>query len=67
VRRDLAHARVGQLVGPDGRTSAIRTARIDQGEIEALIESGCPVVTYFPGGRWESVDGVTAVVLVWNG
>jgi hypothetical protein len=84
---------MGQLVGHDGRTYAIRAPRIDRREIESLIESGCPVVTYFPGGRlvwhdegdawpawadarnaaesvtagrWEAVDGSTAVVLVFH-
>jgi hypothetical protein len=93
VRRDLANARIGQLVGPDGRTYSLRMARIERREIEALVESGCPVVTYLPGGRlvwhdeddawpawadarsvtdaviggrWESPDGATAVVLVWS-
>jgi hypothetical protein len=42
---------MGQLVGWDGRTYEIGTARIEPAEVEALIESGCPVVTYFPGGR----------------
>jgi hypothetical protein len=51
VRRDLANARMGQLVGFDGRTYAIRAPRIERREIEALVESGCPVVTYLPGGR----------------
>ena len=51
MRRDLANARMGQLVGADGRTYAIRSPRIEPPEVEALIESGCPVVTYFPGGR----------------
>jgi hypothetical protein len=58
VRRDLANARMGQLVGADGRTYAIDSPRIDSREIESLIESGCPVVTYFPGGRlvWHDED-----------
>jgi hypothetical protein len=49
---------MGRLAGPDGRTYAIRTPRIDRREIEALIEAGCPVVTYFPGGRlvWHDED-----------
>ena len=42
---------MGQLVGWDGRTYSQRTARIGRDEIEALVEAGCPVVTYFPGGR----------------
>jgi hypothetical protein len=84
---------MGQLVGADGRTYAIVNPRIEASEVEALIESGCPVVTYFAGGRlvwhdeedawpawadarsapetvsagrWEAVDGLTAVVLVWH-
>ena len=58
MRRDLANARMGQLVAPDGRTFSLRTARIERPEIEALIESGCPVVAYFPGGRlvWHDED-----------
>ena len=58
MRRDLANARMGQLVGQDGRTYEIRVPRIDVREIESLIESGCPVVTYFPGGRlvWHDED-----------
>jgi hypothetical protein len=42
---------MGQLVGWDGRTYAIRNARIEPAEVETLIESGCPVITYFAGGR----------------
>ncbi len=84
---------MGQLAGWDSRTYAIGTPRIEPAEIEALNESGCPVVTYFPSGRlvwhdeddawpawadarnppetvtagrWESVDGGVAVVLVWH-
>ena len=49
---------MGQLVGADGRTYAIREPRIDAAEVEALIEAGCPVVTYLPGGRllWHDED-----------
>jgi len=50
-RRDLANARMGQLVGADGRTYSIRQPRVEQAEVEALIEAGWPVVTYFAGGR----------------
>jgi hypothetical protein len=58
VRRDLADARMGQLVGADGRTYRIRTQRIEPAEVETLIESGCPVVTYLPGGQlvWHDED-----------
>ena len=93
MRHDLANARVGQLVGADGRTYSLRATRIERAEIEALIESGWPVVTYFSGGRlvwhdeddawpawadargatesvtggrWESPDGSSLVVLVWH-
>ena len=49
---------MGQLVGPDGRTYSVRVPRIGRREIEALIEAGCPVVTYSPGGRlvWHDED-----------
>jgi len=51
VRRDLANARMGQFVGFDRRTYSLRVSRIEPVEAEALIESGCPVVSYLPGGR----------------
>jgi hypothetical protein len=93
MRRELANARMGQLVGPDGRTYSVRTTALERPDVEALIESGWPVVTYSPGGRliwhdeedawpawadarsapepvtggrWESPDGATLVVLVWH-
>jgi len=49
---------MGQLVGLDGRTYAMGAGRIGRAEIEALIEAGWPVVTYFPGGRlvWHDED-----------
>ena len=58
MRRDLANARMGQFVGADNRTYELRAPQIDGPEIEALIESGCPVVTYLPGGRllWHDED-----------
>ena len=58
MRRDLANARMGQFVGFDDRTYSICSARIEPPEVEALIESGCPVVTTFPGGRlmWHDED-----------
>jgi hypothetical protein len=51
VRRDLANARMGQLVGADGRTYSLLTTGIEPAEVEVLIEAGWPVVTYFAGGR----------------
>jgi len=58
VRRDLANARMGSFVGFDDRTYSLCSARIDSSEVEELIESGCPVVTYYPGGRllWHDED-----------
>ena len=58
MRRGLANARMGQFVGFDERTYSLRSTRIGRSEVEALIESGCPVVTYFPGGRllWHDED-----------
>jgi hypothetical protein len=57
VRRDLADGRMGQLVGADNRTYSIRVPRVERAEIEALIESGCPVVSYLPGGRRSGTPG----------
>jgi hypothetical protein len=94
---------MGQFVGPDWRTYSLSSPRVEPSEVEALIEAGCPVVAYFPGGRlvwhdeddawpawadartalttglpdpnaresvtggrWESVDGSVALVLVWH-
>ena len=58
MRRDLANARMGQLVGADWRTYSLRTNGIEPTEVEALIEAGWPVVTYFAGGRlvWHDED-----------
>ena len=49
---------MGQFVGADNRTYGLQAPRIEPLEIEALIESGCPVVTYLPGGRllWHDED-----------
>ncbi len=49
---------MGQLVGADGRTYSLRASRIDPAEVESLIESGWPVVTYHAGGRlvWHDED-----------
>ena len=51
MRRDLANARMGQFVGPEGHTFSLVAARIERPEIEELIEAGCPVVAYYAGGR----------------
>lgn len=51
ARRDLANARMGQLVGIDGRTYSLTAPRIPAAEVEELVEDGWPVVTYFAGGR----------------
>ena len=60
MRRELSDRvwRPGQFVGPDGRTYRRRTTRIERPEAESVAESGCPVVTYLPGGRlvWHDED-----------
>ncbi|RBY86689.1 hypothetical protein DQ244_18605 [Blastococcus sp. TBT05-19] len=58
MRTDLANARMGQLVGADRRTYSMTGVALDRAEVEALIERGCPVVTYLPGGRllWDDED-----------
>jgi hypothetical protein len=58
MRRDLPHGEWGRLVGPDGRTYRRRTTRMERSEAESLAKSGCPVVTYLPGGRlvWHDED-----------
>jgi len=48
VRRDIANARMGQLVGVDRRTYSLRAGRIDVAEVEALIEAGSPVINAAP-------------------
>jgi hypothetical protein len=49
---------MGRLVGPDGRTYGRRTTRVQRSEADCLVESGCPVVTYLPGGLvvWHDED-----------
>ena len=49
---------MGQFVGADGRTYSLRAPRIERVEVEALVESGWPVVTYLAGGRlvWHDED-----------
>ena len=42
---------MGQFVGPDWRTYSLVAPRIERAEVAALIEGGCPVVSYFAGGR----------------
>ena len=58
MRRDLANARMGEFVGPDWRTYSLRESRIEPADVETLVESGVPVVAYFPGGRlvWHDED-----------
>jgi hypothetical protein len=61
VRRDLpdsAWTSPGRFLGPDGRTYSRLTTRLDRSEVEALVEGGCPVLTYLPGGRlvWHDED-----------
>ncbi|TKJ21839.1 hypothetical protein [Blastococcus sp. CCUG 61487] len=58
MRRDLANARMGEFVGADGRTYSLVARRIERAEVEELIESGWPVVSYLVGGRllWHDED-----------
>ena len=52
--------RMGQLVGSGWpRLTAIRTPRLEPAGGRGADESGCPVVTCFPGGRlvWHDEDG----------
>ncbi|SEL09355.1 hypothetical protein SAMN04515665_10859 [Blastococcus sp. DSM 46786] len=58
MRRDLTDARMGRLVGADGRTYSLRARALERLQVEALVESGSPVVAYLPGGRllWHDED-----------
>ncbi len=58
MRRDLAAWRTGCVVDPDGRSFVPRAARIGRAEVEELVGSGSPVVSYLPGGRlvWHDED-----------
>src|SRR3954469_139964 len=49
---------MGKLVGVDGSTYSMVATRTEPAEVEARIESGWPVVTYFAGGRlvWHDED-----------
>jgi hypothetical protein len=49
---------MGEFVAPDFRTYSLRVPRIARSEVETLLEGGCPVVTYYPGGRliWHDED-----------
>ncbi len=55
VRQDLSddqwHAvEAGELTAPSGTTYTRRTTRMKRKDAASLVESGCPVVTYWPGG-----------------
>ncbi|MFW3168429.1 hypothetical protein [Geodermatophilus sp. CPCC 206100] len=63
MRRELSNGEfdalgMGRLVGPDTRSYSRRTTRMERREVAALVESGCPVVTYHPGGQlvWHDED-----------
>ena len=60
----------GQLTAPNGTTYSRRTTRMKRKEAASLVESGSPVVTYWPGGLPEKTrvvwhDGQDAV-LAWE-
>lgn len=48
----------GVLTAPDGRSYRRRTTRAKRREATALVEGGCPVVVYWPGGLPERTDVV---------
>ena len=55
MRQDLSAEQwhtveAGQLTAPSGITYRRRTTRMERREATTLVESGCPVVTYWPGG-----------------
>ena len=56
VRRDLANARMGQLVGSTAAPTRSRRGSSRRGR--GADRAGCPVVTYFAGGRlvWHDED-----------
>jgi hypothetical protein len=55
VRQDLSEdqwhvVEAGELTGPSGTKYTRRTTRMKRRDAASLVESGCPVVTYWPGG-----------------
>ncbi len=55
VRQDLSDdqwyaVEAGELTAPSGTTYTRRTTRMKRKDAASLVESGCPVVTYWPGG-----------------
>lgn len=59
VRQDLSHERWdavdgGQLIAPTGITYSRLTTQMKRRDAASLVESGCPVVTYWPGGLPET-------------
>jgi hypothetical protein len=55
VRQDLSAdqwnaVETGVLTAPSGTKYSRRTTRMKRKNVTALVEAGCPVVTYWPGG-----------------
>ena len=50
----------GVLTAPDGRSFTRRTTRAKRKDATALVEGGCPVVVYWPGGLPERTE------LMWH-
>ncbi len=55
VRQDLSDEQWdavdgGQVIAPTGITYSRRTTRMKRKDAASSVESGCPVVTYWPGG-----------------
>jgi len=61
----------GVLTAPSGTSYTRRTTRMKRKDATALVEAGCPVVTYWPGGLPEMTrviwhDGADASA-AWEG
>jgi predicted alpha/beta hydrolase len=55
VRQDLSAdqwngVEAGVLTAPSGISYTRRTTRMKRKDATTLVEAGCPVVTYWPGG-----------------
>lgn len=55
MRQDLSDDQwnaieAGELTAPSGASYSRRTTRMKRKEATSLVEAGCPVVTYWPGG-----------------
>jgi hypothetical protein len=63
VRQDLSDdqwnaVEEGELTAPTGIVYSRRTTRMKRKDAASLVSSGCPVVTYWPGGLPERTEVV---------